>query len=79
MAEIIRSAGRSTYIRTSPCNTLTTWEVREFVRALNEAAIPDGEPVICGHDDSTSKLQSLSVRYDESIDGWPNEKENSNE
>lgn len=71
MAEITRGASRDTYIRSGPCNgAMTVWRLRDFVKTLDDAGIPD-DIKIEGHRSDAGHLNSLSVRWSEKIDGWP--------
>lgn len=75
MADVTRSAGRSTYVRTRPADRLTAWHVREFVRALDEHGIPDSAPVTASTSD-TLHTNGLSVRHSQQTEAdraWVNE------
>lgn len=68
MADVTRSAGRSTYIRTRPADRLTAWHVREFVRALDEHGIPDKAEVTASKSSDTLHTTGLSVRHSQQTD-----------
>lgn len=71
-AQIIRGASRSTYIRTVPTDGgLKAWHLRDFVKALDAAGIPDDARLECHKDTGTMHFSSVSVRHTEDIEGWP--------
>ena len=64
MAEVTKSASRSTYIRSQPKYTggMTVWALRDLVRALDAEEIPDDARVTAHHAIETRHLIQLSVR-----------------
>lgn len=75
MAKTERGASRTVYVLSEPSNRLTAWDVRDFVKALDAAGVPDNAQIEDHHDHSTRHLQRLSVRFTEKIDGWPQEEQ----
>ncbi len=73
MAKTERGASRTTYIRSAASCRLTVAEVRDFVKALDEAGVPDKVDVDAEHHRDTRALAGLYVRFTEKIDGWPQE------
>ncbi len=64
MAETTVSAySRSIYIASTPTNRMSVWALRDFVRALDDAGVPDDEKVEDHHNYDTKHLSSLSVRW----------------
>lgn len=73
MAKTERGASRTTYVRSATVERMTAWDVRDFVKALDEAAVPDKTEVDAEHHHTTRQLTRLYVRFSEDIDGWPQE------
>ena len=73
MAKVKRSANRTTYVSTTPVVSggLTAWHVRDFVRSLDDAGVPDNARLTAHHSDSTRHFEGISVHHTEEIDGWP--------
>jgi hypothetical protein len=59
---------RGTTIRTS-ADRMTAYDVREFVKAMDEAGIPNETYVTDHHALDTRHFQGLSVRIEETLEG----------
>jgi hypothetical protein len=65
MAKITKSeTSYSIYVSSQPLNgTMTVWALRDFVRALDEAGIPDNAELVAQHNHDTRHFNGLSVRH----------------
>lgn len=69
-----RSANRTTYLHTPAVDGgLKVWHLRDFVKALDEAGIPDNAKLTAHHNDSTRHFSGISVHHTEDIEGWADE------
>lgn len=69
--ETDRKASRSTFVWSPAANgAMTVWHLRDFVRALDAAGVPDNVKLE-GHRTDAGHLNRLSARWTEEIDGWP--------
>jgi hypothetical protein len=66
MAKVTRSdTAYSIHIRSEyPVQgSMTVWALRDFVRALDEAGIPDNAPLTAEHNHDTRHLSALWLRH----------------
>lgn len=71
-SKIKRSANRTVYIHTPLVNGgLKAWHLRDFVKALDEAGVPDDAKLTAHRDSGTMHFNGISVHHTEDIEGWP--------
>lgn len=58
---------RHLWVRSLPADRMSAWHVREFVKAMDEAGIPNGAYVEASRSD-TGHLTALTVSHSETID-----------
>lgn len=61
MANTVYNASRTVYVHTAP-GRITAWHLRDFVRALDLASIPDGAYVHATHDWNTHHFDGMWIR-----------------
>lgn len=67
MAKVTRAASRSVYVASSPADRMTVWHLRDFLRGLEEAGVPESAAVEYRRSDA-GHLTGLSVRHTVSLD-----------
>lgn len=70
MAKVTRSAGLSIYISSEPPTrgTMTVWALRDFLRAVDEAGIPDTATLSAERNHNTMAFTAVSVRHSVEVD-----------
>lgn len=68
MAKITRSAGLSIYISSEPQRAMTVWALRDFLRAVDEAGIPDNATLSAERNHNTMAFTAVSVRHSVEVD-----------
>lgn len=58
---------RHTWVRSAIADRMSAWHVRDFVKAMDEAGVPDGALVEASRS-NTGHLTALTVSHPEAID-----------